>query len=280
MLYLILAVASSTLITVLMRISAGKSKNELSLLSMNYLACLTLSFLFMENKHPFPAEEGLSTALILGVIGGFLYLGSFLLLKWNVNKNGVTLPATFMKLGVLVPTVLSAMVFHEKMHLTTYLGILLALTAILMLKEKSTEKARNTAGLLLLLAGGGMADAMSKIFDETAPASLSDHYLFYIFFVAFVLCLILVWIKRQRYTRWDVLFGLLIGIPNYFSSRFLLAALADGVPAVVAYPSFSAGTIVLTALAGAVMFRERFTRKKLLALLIILGALALLNLPG
>jgi len=40
-----------------------------------------------------------------------LYLGSFMLLRWNIRKNGVVLPATFMKLGVLVPTVLSVTVF-------------------------------------------------------------------------------------------------------------------------------------------------------------------------
>ena len=44
------------------------------------------------------------------------------------------------------------------------------------------EKAKNTFGLILLLAGGGMADAMSKIFEETAPQSLSNHFLFYIFY--------------------------------------------------------------------------------------------------
>lgn len=279
MLFLILSIVSSTLITVFMRLSEGKSKNELSLLSMNYLSCSVLSYLYMENKQVFPAEEGLSTVLLLGVIGGVLYLASFLLLKWNVRKNGVTLPATFMKLGVLVPTILAAVIFKETLHATTAAGILLALFAILLLKEKSAEKAKNTAGLILLLAGGGMADAMSKIFEETAPQNLSNHFLLYIFFVALILCISLVIVKKQKYSLADISFGLLIGIPNYFSSRFLLLSLRD-IPAVVAYPTFSAGTIILVAVCGKLLFKESFTRKKLIALAIILIALALLNLPG
>lgn len=279
MLFLILSIVSSTLITVFMRLSEGKSKNEISLLSMNYLSCSLLSYLFMEDKMLFPKEEGLSTVLLLGVIGGILYLASFLLLKWNVRKNGVTLPATFMKLGVLVPTVLAAVIFKETLRLTTVFGILLALVAILLLKEKSSEKAQNTFGLILLLAGGGMADAMSKIFEETAPQNFSNHFLFYIFFVALVLCIVLVIVKRQKYRPYDIAFGLLIGIPNYFSSRFLLLSLRD-IPAVVAYPTFSAGTIILVAVCGKMLFRESFTKKKLIALSVILVSLALLNLPG
>lgn len=277
MFYLFLAIVSSTLITFFMRASKGKSKSELSMLSMNYLTCCSLSYIFMDNRTLFPAEEGLSTALLLGAVGGVLYLGSFLLLKWNVNKNGVTLPATFMKLGVLVPTLLSAVVFKETLRPTTIFGIMLAVSAILLLKEKGSGKAKNAAGLLLLLAGGGMADAMSKIFEETAPAKLSDHFLFYIFFVAFVLCLVLAVVKRQKYCLWDALFGLFIGIPNYFSSRFLLMSLSS-VPAVIAYPTFSAGTIILTALTGALLFKEAFTKRKITALAVILIALAFLNL--
>jgi len=279
MLFLILSVISSTLITVFMRLSEGKSKNELSLLSMNYLSCCFLSYLFMENKRIFPSERGLATVLLLGGIGGVLYLSSFLLLKWNVRKNGVTLPATFMKLGVLVPTVLAAVVFREELHTTTLFGILLALFAIVLLKERSSEKNRNTAGLILLLVGGGMADAMSKIFEETAPQTFSNHFLLYIFFVAFVLCILLVIVKKQKYNLSDIGFGLLIGIPNYFSSRFLLLSLRD-IPAVVAYPTFSAGTIILVAVSGKILFKESFTKKKLIALSIIPVSLALLNLPG
>ena len=279
MLYLILAIVSSTFITVLMRLSEGKSKNDISLLSMNYLSCTVLSFLFMESKVIFPETSGLSTVLLLGGIGGILFPASFFLLKWNVKMNGVTLPATFMKLGVLVPTLLAAVIFREKMHLTTLFGILLAFFAIMLLKEKSAEKAKNTAGLLLLLAGGGMADAMSKIFEEISPKALSDHFLFYIFFIAFAMCVLMAILKKQRYGLPDVLFGLLIGVPNYFSSRFLLLSLSD-IPAVIAYPTFSAGTIVLVALFGKMLFKETFTRKKLIALTLILIALALLNLPA
>ena len=88
-----------------------------------------------------------------------------------------------------------------------------------------------------------------------------------------VLCLI----RKQSLCWQDVLFGVLLSVPNYLSTRFLLLSL-NHLPAVVVFPSFSAGTIVLATLAGILLFKEKLTLRKGLALLVILAALVLLNL--
>ena len=49
-------------------------------------------------------------------------------------------------------------------------------------------------------------------------------------------------------------------------------------PAVIAYPTFSVGTILTVTLAGFLLFKERLSRRQWIALAIILCALALLNL--
>ena len=87
------------------------------------------------------------------------------------------------------------------------------------------------------------------------------------------LCLIL----RERITLADVGMGLLLGVPNYLSSRFLLLSLGS-LPGVLAYPFFSVGTILIVAAAGMLLFKERPGRRKLTALGVILLSLVLLNL--
>lgn len=54
---------------------------------------------------------------------------------------------------------------------------------------------------------------------------------------------------------------MLIGAPDYFSSRFLLLSLSD-VPAVIAYPIYSVGAIVLATLLAVWLFHERFSRRQ------------------
>ena len=72
-------------------------------------------------------------------------------------------------------------------------------------------------------------------------------------------------------------FGVLLGIPNFLSSLFLLKALST-VPGVIAFPSYSVATILVVALAGLLFFRERLTKKQMVGGLLICIALVLLNL--
>jgi len=278
MLYLLLAILSSMLITVFMRLSERYRKNPTSMLAMNYLMCSILGILFTGEFQLFPKAEGLGTTLLLGSVCGALFLGSFLLLQWNVSRNGVVLPAAFMKLGVLVPTVLSILIFGEKPGELQLIGIAAAVAAILLIQGRGQkEEGGSTAGLVILLLAGGLSDSMSKVYEELGSASLSDHYLLYTFLVALILCVALCIVRKQTLCWQDAIFGLLIGVPNYCSARFLLLSL-NSVPAVVAYPSFSVGTIVLVTIAGMVFFGEKLSRRKWAAMAIILAALVLLNL--
>ena len=278
MLYLLLAIVSSALISLLMRLSERYRKNPTSMLAVNYLMCSLLAIAFSGQLTLFPKAEGLPVTLLLGSICGALFLGSFLLLQWNTARNGVALSATFMKLGVLVPTLLSALVFGENLTVLRILGVAAAVAAIVLMQGKGQKEAGGSmAGLVVLLLAGGLSDSMSKIYEEWGSAALKDQYLLYTFFVALILCVVLCAFRKQTLCWQDILFGLLIGIPNYFSARFLLLALAQ-LPAVVVYPSFSVGTIVLVTLAGVLFFKEKLSRRKWIALGVILGALVLLNL--
>ena len=275
MLYLILAIISSMLISVFMRLSEKRAKNNITMLAFNYLMCAVMAAFYTRGAEF--VNEGLGFAAITGIISGALYLGSFMMLQWNIRKNGVVLPATFMRLGVIVPTVLAVVLFGETPRALQIVGVILALIAIVIIQyNKTGEKSKATGGLILLLLCGGITDTTAKVYDQWGNKSLESHYLLFIFIIALILCVGVVFWKKQSVTWADALFGLLIGIPNYFSARFLLLSLGS-VPAVVAYPTYSVGTIVMVTLAGILVFREKLNRQRIIALAIILCALVLLN---
>ena len=277
MLYLILAIASSALVSIFIRLSENYVKNNISMLCMNYMMCLMLAVGYTGMDKVFETGEGFGTAIGLGVVNGILFLASFVLLQINVRRNGVVLSATFMKLGVLVPTLLSVIAFREKPEVQQVIGFLVALLAIVLINfEKGQGEAGFKIGLILLLLGGGSGDAMAKIYDEVGPAQFEEQFLCFTFASALVLCVILAIKKQQKLTKTDILFGLLVGIPNYFSARFLLKAVGE-VPAVVAYPTYSVATIVVISLVGMLCFKEKITKRQQLAIGIILVALVLLN---
>lgn len=277
MLFLCLAVLSSAAISVLMRLSSDKVSARLSMLSVNYLCCALLGAFYAGFRVVRPEVDGFAFTLGLGAVSGVLFLGGFVLFQWNTRHNGVVLSAVFMKLGLLVPMTVSVLFFREIPTWMQITGFCLAVAAIVLinLKSEGDRKGFRWQLLAMLLICGG-ADAMSKVFERMGPASLSDPFLFYTFLVALVLCAVLVAIKKERPGIRELLFGTAIGIPNFFASKFLLLALKE-LPAVVVFPSFSIGAMLLTTLVGVVFFRERLTKLQWLALLAIIAALFLLN---
>ena len=217
------------------------------------------------------------TGTSVGSLNGVLYLAGFVLLQRNIRTNGVVLSSTFIKLGLLVAMVVSVVCFGERPQVWQWAGFVLAVAAIVLMNYRPGEgKAGNMAGLLLLLLAGGGGDAMSKVFEELGNPALSDHFLLYTFLVALLLCLMLVGIRKQPVGKWERIFGLLIGIPNFFSAKFLLGALKD-IAAVIVYPVYSVATILTVTVTGVLVFREKLERRQWLALGMILVALVLLN---
>ncbi len=277
MIFLILAILSSALVSLVMRLSTGKVKYNIGMLAVNYFVCMLSAFFYTDSFSLFPDNASLSTTLALGGINGILYLVSFVFLQYNTKKNGVVLSAVFMKLGLLVPLAISVAFFGEKPTALQFVGFALAIAAIIMINAQGTSGGKiGSASLILLLITGGSAEAMSKVYEEVGDSSLSAQFLLYTFAAAFVLCITFMLLKKQRIGKSEIFYGILIGVPNFFSAKFMLRALAD-IPAVIAFPSFSVATILVVSLVGVIAFKEKLSKLQWAAVGIIIATLAILN---
>ena len=213
----------------------------------------------------------------LGIVSGILYLVSFILLQKNTEKNGIVLSSVFMKLGLLVPIFLSVIFFNEKPSFIQITGFITAIIAIILINIKKDEKTNNFGiGLIMLLLLGGGADAMSKVYEHIGNADLINQFLFYTFLTALILCSCYAIVRKEKPEFKDILFGAVIGIPNFFSSKFLIAALGE-LPAVVTYPTFSVATILLVTLTGVIVFKEKLSKLQWISLSLIVITLVFLN---
>lgn len=280
MFYLLLAIISSALVSITMRFSNDHVKNNMVMFSANYGICTLLSAFFTYRSGGLSLsgpQTGLGFAIFLGVISGFMYLAAFILLQKNIKINGVALPATFMKLGVLVPTLMAIVIYHETPGVLVIIGFIVAIAAIIVINGKGEQKSSNIWLLVLLLITGGFTDSLANIYEHHGVSELKDFYLVITFLAACILCVILKFYKKQKVTVADLLWGALIGIPNYFSSRFLLLALAK-IPAIIVYPTQNVGAILGVILAGWLIFKEKLAMRKILGILMIICALLMLTL--
>jgi len=283
---LILAIIASSLVSIMMRVGEGRAKNNISMLSVNYFLCMILAIIYTGVGNLMQTGEGLGTAIGLGSINGFFYIASLILFQNSVKKNGVVLSSIFMKLGIMMPLIISILLFGEMPTMVQIIGFVIAVTAIVIINMKEKEenvtnhKTNRTSpvklGLILVLVGCGMADGMSKIYQELGTREFEELFLVCTFVIAFILSVLFVKYKKQKYTSNEILYGILLGVPNYYSARFLLKALGE-IPAVVAYPTFSIGTIAVITLTGVFAFKEKLTIRQMFAIGLIAVAVVLLN---
>ena len=277
MIYLILAIISSALVSITMRLSEKSVKNNIALLSVYYIVCLCMASVYTGFNNIYVSIEGMNKTVLLGVVNGVLYLTSFVLFQRSIKKNGVILSSLFMKLGILIPIIISILIFKEIPDFLQLIGFIIAVIAIIFMNYQKDNDNSFNYSLVILLIANGMTDAMSKIYEEVGNSLLSEQFLFYTFLFALILCLILTYIKKQKITINEIKYGLIIGIPNYFSARFLLLAL-QSLSAVIVYPTFSVGTVIVVAITGMIFFNEKISQRQKVALMAILLSLILLNL--
>lgn len=279
MLFLLLTTLSAAAIMIAMRLSGGYVKNRFSMLAVNYLVCALLSWGHMGFALPLPAGEGAAVTVGLGMLGGAIYVTALSLSQYNIPRNGVVLPTVVSRLGgLIVPLAVSILLFGELPRLVQVAGAVVALVSIVVLNyDKDHMTAGAVAPLAALFVADGCSTAMAKVFAGFGNPAHDAHFLFFIFTTALLLCVgILLW-RRERPGLAEVVFGVLVGTPNFFASRFLLKAL-ETIPAIITYPVRCVGGIAVVALVGVVCFGERLRRHQWCAMAAITVAIVLLNL--
>ena len=279
MLYLVLAVLASTMVSVVMRLSTGKVKNNMSMLAGNYVVCTLLSVANAGGNLLTP-PEALAGTIGMGIINGILYLFSFLLLHYNMKRNGVVLASTFMKLGLLVSMAISVIFFREVPGVIQWVGFIIAVGAIILINYEKGSTSGASGGqmwLIVLLLVSGLGDGMAKVFESFGDTAYSGQFFIYTFLTDLVACIILALRAGERPSLKEIGYGLALGVPNFFSARLLLKSI-EHLPAVLVYPTVSVAIILVVTMVGLVFFKEKLKNRQLVGIGAILVALVLLNL--
>lgn len=284
MIYLIFAILFSASLALALRISETFSDNRYGILVGNYVTCLVVAFVLLPDKNIFAA--GSRTAVLTGIVNGFLFTGNLVLMQKCIRENGAVLSSAFAKLGIVIPVTASILFLGEIPTLFQLVGIVLVIVAIWVINSEGDRgcgrrRRMGSAGLLLVLfVVSGMADGMSKVTERSARDGLCVVFVLYVpdrtgsddnsgFFEQQR--------TRRKIGKMDFLSGVAVGFPNYFSTSLLLASVSR-LPAYIVYPSFSVGTILVVSFVSVLVIGDPISRRQIGGCGIILVALALLNL--
>ena len=276
--YLITGMIASAAVTLILKLAETGRGNRYAVLLGNYLTCIAASALQINGRHV-SADR---FTVLCGLAAGVLFVAGLVMMQRSISANGASLTGAFAKLGMLVPLMLGIILFHEMPGISGMIGIVLSVFAIILIHRPDDEKhtAVQTPLLLGTLAGCGLSDAMAKIFQGYGDPANEPLYFLILFSAAAcltaVLCIREYRITHRGITGRDLLYGVLIGIPNFYSAFLLLNALRT-LPAVVVYPAYSVGSLLLILAGGRVFFHEPLRRNELAGIVLIVISLVFLN---
>ncbi len=301
MLYLILSIACSASLATVLKYGEQRNMSRYVLLSANYLAAVTVGTILVLAKglplpdsfDPGPAmvelgrvfaghaptlSSGLAWAVLAGLGSGVFYLMALIYYQIGIRHFGMGLAGAFLRLGVLVPMSLSLVLWKEFPALLQWVGIVLALIAIALVSHPSKQDLKRVSRPLLLLIClfGGIAQFCPKLFQKYGLLEYKSLFLLANFGTAFLIGLMVIHGKQERIIPKVVITGMVAGIFNLFTTFSLIEAL-DVLPAVVVYPAFGAGAVVLVNLVGIFWFKEKLTLTELIAIMLIVPALVLIQ---
>jgi len=282
MFYLFLAIIFSAIIPILMQYANQNKVKDEVVLTFNYLIAflfsLFLSLFSVDRYHYFlDNSKELLYLILIGIVAGGCYYAAFYFYQKAVRENGVALAIAIGKMGIIIPMLLSLILWKNIPSSIQFLGILLSLTAIAIininLKEIKGHKIRKS--LLYFFVIGGLGDFFNKLFEVVVGSFAADLFLLVVFTSALLFSLKNT-LKVKRLNKKSILFGMAVGIPNMLTALFFIKSLAS-INATVAFPLYSGGAIMLSMLWSLLFFREKLKSKEIIGIVMILVSLILVN---
>lgn len=174
--------------------------------------------------------------------------------------------------------IFSIVLWKEIPKAIQWVGIFIALFSIIFANISRDENKGTSINLtlILLFLFGGMAEFENKLFQKYALIEYKDVFLFVIFITAFLFSLYFVVKSDKKIMKRDLLIGFLVGIPNLFSSYFLIMAL-DSISTSIAFPVYSAGSIIFISIGEVALYKESLSKKNKIAIVLVIIALILIN---
>jgi len=277
MIYLFISICISSFLFVVFKLFEVLKINTLQAIIINYLVASILGFYLSDipiNLQQITQESWFYGAFLLGI----LFISVFNLMALTSQRNGLSVASVASKMSLVIAVLFGIVYYKESANYIKVMGIVLALIAVYLtsIKEEKKEVLKKSSLLfpVLLFLGSGFIDTSLK-FIETSYVREGGVPIFSatIFAFAFLFGLLFFVVKIVKgdvqFHYKNVLGGILLGVPNYFSIVYLLKALsAESMQSSTAFTLNNVGIVILSTLLGLLLFKEKLSAKNWLGVLI------------
>jgi drug/metabolite transporter (DMT)-like permease len=268
MLFLALSIVASSLIFLIFRLFNKYEVDNLSAIITNYFVAASCGFLYKWPESNLYSYPWFWSACFLGLV--FILL--FVVMAKVTQENGISIAAVCNKLSVVIPVLFAVFFLKERLTIYTFLGIGLSLIGTYMALFENNQNLKRFVFPLILFVGSGFLDTFLK-YNQTSLVE-GDSFIWFtssIFLFAGIFGLsYLVLFKRKGKVKFrSVLWGSILGVPNFFSILLLLWTLDFfSKQSAMVFPINNVGVVIVSSVLSFILFSEKRSRLNKLGLVI------------
>jgi len=269
MVFLAMSILASSLIFVIFKLFGKFKVNTLYAIITNYMVACSVGLLFYAGEisvADVPKKPWFWGTLALGM----LFILVFNLMAATAQRVGVSVASVATKMSLAIPVLFGVFMYNEVLGPLKIVGILLALAAVYFasIKEKSMaiEKVSLLLPLLVFL-GSGIIDTSLKYIQEVHIKE-EEYPIFSasVFGSAGMVGILFILVRSFKspfkFNFRDILGGIALGVPNYFSIYFLLKALEnDSLNSASVFTINNVAIVMFSTLLGILLFKEQVSTK-------------------
>lgn len=220
---------------------------------------------------------------VIGLAIGAVLVAGFYLIDACIKLIGVGITQTIERLSAVLLPVGASIIFWQEFPTTMqFIGLLLALIALPLLTDSpmlsgAADHKPAVAIVIPLLVVSGTAGVLYKLRNEISGALAPPTFFCVVFGAAALIGVVVAARRAPSWNRGDVGIGISLGCANLASNYFYAASIA-AMHGPIVFPSIAIGVILVGSLAAIIIWKERYSRRILLGILVATVALVLVNL--
>lgn len=285
MIYLLLSILFNAVLFVIIKLFAKFNIDALQALVVNYFVAFLVGLLFLE-VDVVPQEIMNENWFKGSILLGFVFISTFYATTLTSQRNGLSVASVASKMSVIIPITLGVFLYNETLNAIKIIGILLALVAVYFTSKKETgevQKATNLLYPILVFIGAGTIDSSLKYLQTFHVASdkislFSSITFLCAFFVGLLILLFLSIQGKIQFSGRNILGGIALGLPNYFSLYFLVKMLeAKAFESATLFTIHNIAIVIVSTFVGILFFKEQISIRNAFGIGLALFALYLVT---
>ncbi len=277
-------IIASTCISIGLKLFTHFKVNTFNAIVINYTVCLVLGVMLdPQVTVPFSKEIVTSPWFMYDILLGVLFIFGFNLNAHAIQTAGITLTSLMQRMSLVLTVIFAVIFFKEHFGPIEVVGISLAIVAIIAINQKGTKfnLSGSTPFPWVLTAVMVLASIIEIILLYAEKTNIVGKSQLAFTTHAFGCAAVFGWIafgwlflkRKLKLTSRDVIAGVFLGFPNFFSIYLLMVMLNQGWNGSILYPMINVSVLLLSTVVAVLAFREKLNRMNWIGVVLATGAI-------